>query len=162
MGRAGLILAAVSILAASAHAAPIVRTGAPAAPIASTVTVPAGSDLVYVSGTTPPTLTPDAPRDAPASYGDTKTQTVNALKRIDELLKAQGLSLADVVMMRVYLVGDPASGGKMDFAGMMAGYSQFFGTEAQPNKPARTTVQVSALANPAILVEIEVTAARPH
>ena len=25
---------------------------------------------------------------------------------------------------------------------MMAGYSQFFGTKDQPNKPARTTMQV--------------------
>jgi hypothetical protein len=35
-----------------------------------------------------------------------------------------------------------AKEGKMDYAGMMAGYSQFFGTKDQPNKPARTTVQV--------------------
>ena len=45
-------------------------------------------------------------------------------------------------MMRVYLGADPAKGGKMDYGGMMAGYSQFFGTKDQPNKPARTTVQV--------------------
>jgi hypothetical protein len=30
----------------------------------------------------------------------------------------------------------------MDFDGMMAGYSQFFGTKEQPNKPACTAVQV--------------------
>ncbi len=70
------------------------------------------------------------------------------------------MSLADVVMMHVYLVADPAKGGRMDFDGMMAGYRQFFGTPGQPNKPVRTTVQVAALVSPAIMVEIEVVAAK--
>jgi enamine deaminase RidA (YjgF/YER057c/UK114 family) len=43
----------------------------------------------------------------------------------------------------------------------MEGYTQFFGTEAQPNLPARSVVQVAGLANPGFLVEIEVTAVRP-
>jgi enamine deaminase RidA (YjgF/YER057c/UK114 family) len=37
------------------------------------------------------------------------------LKRIEDALKSQGATMADVVMMRVLLVGDPAKGGKMDF-----------------------------------------------
>jgi enamine deaminase RidA (YjgF/YER057c/UK114 family) len=65
-------------------------------------------------------------------------------------------------MMHVYLVGDPAKEGKMDFTGFNAGYSQFFGTKTQPNKPARSTVQVAALAAPGVLVEIEVIAVRPR
>jgi enamine deaminase RidA (YjgF/YER057c/UK114 family) len=50
----------------------------------------------------------------------------------------------------------------MDFAGMMAGYTQLFGTKDQPNKPARTTVQVvlPAAARGA-LVEIDLIAVRP-
>jgi enamine deaminase RidA (YjgF/YER057c/UK114 family) len=48
----------------------------------------------------------------------------------------------------------------MDFAGMMAGYTQFFGTKDQPNKPARTTVQVVLPAGGA-LVEIDLVAVRP-
>ena len=48
----------------------------------------------------------------------------------------------------------------MDFAGMMAGYTQFFGTSEQPNKPARSAVQVAALAFPGVMVEIEVIAVR--
>jgi enamine deaminase RidA (YjgF/YER057c/UK114 family) len=63
--------------------------------------------------------------------------------------------------MRISLVGDPAKGGRMDFAGMMEAYNQFFGTPAQPNKPARITVQVAALAAPGMLAEIEVQAAKP-
>jgi enamine deaminase RidA (YjgF/YER057c/UK114 family) len=38
--------------------------------------------------------------------------------------------------------------------------SRFFGTPAQPNIVARTTVQVAALANPGFLVEVEATAAK--
>lgn len=43
----------------------------------------------------------------------------------------------------------------------MQGYTQFFGTKAQPNRSVRSAMQVAALANPAFLVEIEATAVRP-
>jgi len=69
--------------------------------------------------------------------------------------------MGDVVKMQVFLVGDPSKGGKMDFGGFMEGYTQFFGTEAQPNLPTRSVFQVAGLANPGFLVEIEVTAVRP-
>jgi enamine deaminase RidA (YjgF/YER057c/UK114 family) len=93
--------------------------------------------------------------------GDTKTQTIHVIQQIQKALEVQKLTLGDVVMMHVYLMGDPAKGGKMDFAGFMEGYSQFFGTKDQPNKPARSAMQVAALAAPAALVEIEVIAAKP-
>jgi DNA-binding GntR family transcriptional regulator len=70
--------------------------------------------------------------------------------------------LGDVMMMHVYLAADPAKDGKMDFAGMMAGYTQFFGTKDQPNKPARTTVQVVLPAGArGALIEIDLIAVRP-
>ena len=62
--------------------------------------------------------------------------------------------------MHVYLVGDPAMGGKMDFGGMMAAYKRHFGTVDQPNRPVRATVQVAALVAPGFLVEIEVIAVK--
>ena len=111
-------------------------------------------DTLYVSGQLA----------SPASqgvWGDTKTQAASALSKIEALLKEQGLGMGDVVMMHVYLVGDPSNGGKMDFVGLNAAYGQFFGTKDQPNKPARTTVQVAALAQQGPLVEIEVIAVRP-
>jgi len=129
-------------------------------PIARLVTVPPGATTYYVSGMTPPVADASAPKDSIQAYGDTKTQTIGAITRIKDALAEQGLMLGDVVMMHVYLVGDPAKGGKMDFGGMMEGYKQFFGTPKQPNKPARSTVQVSALAAPGFLIEIEVIAAR--
>ena len=80
------------------------------------------------------------------------------LAKIDTALREQGLGLGDVVMMRVFLVA-PAGSSRMDFAGMMRGYRAMFGTPAQPNKPARSTMQVAGLVDPGWLVEIEVTAA---
>ena len=90
----------------------------------------------------------------------TEEQTVHALTAIKAALAEQKLTLGDVVMMHVYLAPDPATAGKCDFAGFMHGYTQFFGTPEQPNKPARSAVQVGALVVPGGLVEIEVIAAR--
>jgi len=64
--------------------------------------------------------------------------------------------------MNIYMVGDPSKGSAMDFAGMMTAYRRNFGTQEQPNKPARTTVQVVALTRPGALLEIEVVAAKSH
>jgi 2-iminobutanoate/2-iminopropanoate deaminase len=120
----------------------------------------AGSTL-FISGTAPSPVTPaDRAKGTPAVYGDTKAQAVSILGKIEAALKDQGLTMGDVVMMHVYLVADPASG-KMDFAGMNAGFTQFFGTAAQPNKPARTTVQVAGLVGGGALVEIDAVAAKP-
>ena len=128
-------------------------------PISGTVIVPPGYETIYVSGTVPQPL--DAKATNPADkYGDTKTQTISVMKQIQAALEKQHLTMGDVVMMHVYLVGDPSKGGQMDFAGMMAGYTQYFGTPEQPNKPARSAVQVAALAFPGVMVEIEVIAVR--
>ncbi len=130
-------------------------------PIARAVEVPAGSTLVFHSGTTPGPANASAPAGTAAYWGDTKTQTLSVFARIKESLDSLGLGFGDVVSMTVYLVGDPAMGGKMDFAGFMEAYSQFYGTPAQPRLPTRSTVQVAGLVQPGMLVEIEVTLARP-
>src|ERR1700693_28511 len=110
-------------------------------------------DTLYVSGWLDPDL---------KTHTDTTSQTVGLIKDIQKLLESQKLTLGDVVMMHVYLGGDPAKEGKMDFAGMMAGYSQFFGTKDQPNKPARTTVQVVLPAGGrGALIEVDLMAVRP-
>jgi len=127
-------------------------------PIATGVWV---GDTLYLSGQLASPVTPeDKTKGTAAVYGDTEAQTMSTLTKIQETLKSEGLAMGDVVMMHVYLVGDPAKGGKMDFPGMMAAYTRFFGTKDQPNKPARSTVQVSTLAAPWALVEIEVIAVK--
>jgi enamine deaminase RidA (YjgF/YER057c/UK114 family) len=70
--------------------------------------------------------------------------------------------MGDVVKMTVFMVADPTKDNKLDFAGLMSGYTKFFGTAEQPNKPARSAVQVAALVAPGALVEIEVIAVKPH
>lgn len=130
-------------------------------PIASAVEVPSGLTTVYLSGVVPPVADADAEPGTVAAYGDTRTQAANVLALIKGQLEGLGLTMGDVVKMQVFLVGDPALEGRMDFRGFMQAYSEHFGTEAQPNLPARSTMQVAALANPGFLVEIEVTAVRP-
>ena len=119
-------------------------------------------DTLYVSGQIPDAVTPaDAAKGTPAVYGsDTRSQSESVFRKIERILKEQGLGMGDVVKMTVFLTADPAAGNKMDFAGMMAAYTKFFGTPEQPNKPARSTVQVAALAAAGALVEIEVIAVR--
>jgi enamine deaminase RidA (YjgF/YER057c/UK114 family) len=131
-------------------------------PIVSAVTVKAGADTYFLSGALAPVINKDAPKGSVAAYGDTETQTVGALNAIKATLGRLGLTMGDVIKMTVFLVGDPAKDNKMDFAGMMAGYKQFFATAEQPNKPARSAFQVAALAAPGALVEIEVVAAKSH
>jgi enamine deaminase RidA (YjgF/YER057c/UK114 family) len=129
-------------------------------PIVSAVTVKAGADTYFLSGALAPVVNKDAPKGSVAAFGNTETQTVGALNAIKTTLGRLGLTMGDVIKMTVFLVGDPEKDNKMDFAGMMAGYKQFFATADQPNKPARSAFQVAALAAPGALVEIEVIAAK--
>lgn len=156
-------LAALLGLGASgtAQADEIVRhQGGPGWPILSGVTVPAGAAYLFLSGQVPAPVDSSKPQTDPAAYGDTRVQAISVFRKIDALLKAQNYTLGDVVKLTVFLVGDPKLGGKQDFNGFQEAYRQFFGTAEQPNIVARSTVQVSALANPAFLVEIEATAAK--
>lgn len=146
---------ATALMTGAAHAQ-IARTGTGA--IAASVTVPAGTDLIFLSGALPAPVTP-ATATTPAVYGDTEAQSESVFARIADSLKALGLTEGDVVSMTVYLAADPATG-KMDFQGMMRAYLRHYGTAEQPNKPSRSTVQVAGLVAAGALVEIEVTAAR--
>ena len=153
-----LIAASLAAGAAQAQAQEIRRIGPPDFPISASVEVPAGSRLVYISGTVPEAVDEAAPQGSVQRYGDTTAQTRSVLRRIEAQLREHGLGLGDVVMMRVFLVAPPGQD-QMDFAGMMSAYREFFGTEAQPNRPARSTMEVAGLVDPGWLVEIEVTAA---
>jgi enamine deaminase RidA (YjgF/YER057c/UK114 family) len=156
-GAAAAVALSVMAGAAAAQPAPV-RMGAAQSPIATAVRIPAGSQLVYVSGTVPDPANPDAPSGSAERWGNTEAQTRSVLGKIEKVLAEQGMGLGDVVMMRVFLVAPPGQQA-MDFGGMMKAYSERFGTTAQPRKPARSTMEVAGLVDPAWLVEIEVTAA---
>lgn len=157
------VLAALMATTLGAMADEVVRHKIPNSdfPIAQAVEVPSGKTTVYLSGAVPSVVDEKAEQGSRAAYGDTKTQTVSVFKSIEKTLAGLDLKMGDVIKMQVFLVGDTDKGGKMDFAGFMEGYTQFFGTKEQPNLPSRSVVQVAGLASPAFLVEIEVTAVRP-
>ena len=164
--RRAAVLAWAALLGVSiANAEDVVRTPLPDGnpfPIAAAVTVPAGYDTVYVSGALPTIINRDAPQGSVEAYGDMATQAESALTNIKGTLARLGLGMGDVVKMTVFMVADPTKNNKLDFAGLMAGYTKFFATAEQPNKPARSAVQVAALVAPGALVEIEAIAVRPH
>ncbi|WP_419570256.1 RidA family protein [Rheinheimera sp.] len=158
--KAVITVAALLLVAASAQAE-VKRYPLPGNstfPIASAVEV---GKLVFESGKVPAPADPKADKTSAAYWGNTEQQTVSVLAQIEASLKAKGLGMGDVVKMTVFLVGDPALEGKMDFTGFMKGYTQFFGTAAQPNLPARSAFQIAGLVAPGMLVEIEVIAVRP-
>jgi enamine deaminase RidA (YjgF/YER057c/UK114 family) len=164
---AGIVLAGVglhaTLMTAPALAQPIERMdleGNPGFPISAAVTVGHELDTIYLSGVLPSVRNPGATKGSTAAYGTTQEQTESALSTIRGTLAKLGLGMGDIVKMTVFLVADPNQGNKLDFAGMMASYSKYFGTAEQPAKPARSAVQVAALAAPGALVEIEVIAAR--
>ncbi|SFP02761.1 RidA family protein [Pseudomonas sp. NFPP28] len=138
----------------------IQRTSVGDFPISQTVTVPASASLIFISGTLPDLHDASAPAGTPAAYGNTEVQTVSVFNKLRKILRQQDLDLGDIVQLRVFLVGAEETGGKLDFAGLQAGYTQFFGTPEQPNKPARTALQVVALPLPGALIEVEAVAAR--
>ena len=169
MERRRCVLLAVGFLGLAAGGAAwsadtVLRTALPDGnpfPISAAVTVPAGFETVYVSGALPSAINKDAPKGTPPEYGDMQAQTVSVLTSIKGTLAKLGLGMGDVVKMTVFMVADPANDNKLNFPALMAGYTQFFGTAEQPNKPARSAVQVAALVAPGALLEVEVIAAGP-
>lgn len=146
---------------AATPAAEIVRHKIPNSdfPIALAVSIPPAATIHFISGQVPAVVNKEAAADSLAAFGDTKTQSETVLKKIKEILEGMKLQMSDVVKMQVFLVGDPAKGGKADTKGFMEAYTQYFGG-TQPNLPARAVVQVAGLSNPGWLVEIEVVAAK--
>lgn len=131
-------------------------------PIARAVEVTPDTTLIYHSGTVPGPANPDAERGSRAYYGDTEAQAMSVFGRMEQSFEDLGVGFGDVIKMTVFLVGDPEMGGRMDFAGFMRAYTKYFGTEEQPNMPARSAIQIAGLAGGRnMLVEIEVVIARP-
>lgn len=166
-----MLISAVSVTAAyadssSAYKKPTKASpapkfyGSPTSSISSGVIVPEGASYLYTSGTVPPLLNKDG-KTVYERYGDTKTQGIGILKEIEKQLKEQGLTMKDVVYLRVYLTPDAAKNGTFDYTGWFDAYAQFFNTKENPVKPARSTVGVASLVNADWLIEIEAVAVYP-
>jgi len=82
---------------------------------------------------------------------DVETQTEQVFRNIQAILEAAGSDLSRVLRCGVFLVD------LRDFEAMNAVYARVFGN----HRPARTTVQVSALPDKGLRVEIDAIAYRP-
>lgn len=117
----------------------------------TTIKVPPGAETLYLSGT-------GAQRQEDGSCGDMEAQTINTFSRFKGTLEAEGWSLSDIIQVRAFAVAGDY--GLLDFDGFNRGYTRFFGTESNPQKPVRSFVQVADLVVDCWLVEIEIRAAR--
>ena len=117
----------------------------------TSITIPPGAETMYLSGSGARPL-------EDGSWGDMKQQTINTFERFKQTLESQGWSMSDIVQVRAFAVaGDD---GELDFAGFNEGYSQFFGTDENPQKPVRSFVEIADLVVDGWLIEIEIRAAR--
>ncbi len=112
-------------------------------------------DFIFVSGTSA-RRADDSIAGAEVGPGgrpalNIRRQTRALLENIRDILAAAGASLTDVVEVSTFLVN------MADFDGYNEVYGEFFGFEG----PARTTVAVSALPHPQLLIEIKAVAYRP-
>jgi 2-iminobutanoate/2-iminopropanoate deaminase len=105
----------------------------------------AAGNLVFVSG--------QAGRDPATGQiaADVEAQTEQTLKNIVAILEAAGSGLSHVIRRGVFLLDIG------DFQKMNGVYARMFGG----HRPARTTVQVAALPEPRLLVEIDAVAIIP-
>ncbi|MDO0930939.1 Rid family hydrolase [Streptomyces sp. DG2A-72] len=152
-----------------------------------------GEVAVYQSsGLGPSALNPSAPQGTPEYYTDpsltegaegvtiTEAQALVVLRNIKANLEAAGVTPADVITMKCYLMKPPGAE-TADYAGWNRAYRQYFanidltthqvvpvpmGTSApkppvlaNKARPARATMEVASLAVKGWLVEVEVTAA---
>ncbi len=142
------------------------------------------------SGLGPREANTSAPAGSPERYSEymtpppgvtiTEAQALNVLKQIAANLKAQGLTLRDVISMRAYLANAPGSD-TADFAGWNRAYRQYFAntdlstgapvkvplgtappalpTYVNSARPSRVTLEIENLPVPGWLVEVEIVAA---
>jgi reactive intermediate/imine deaminase len=106
-------------------------------PMAQAVQV---GSVLYISGQI--ALDPDGALVGP---GDMKAQSRRVFENIEALLRAAGATIRNVVKITAYLTD-------------MSHYQQYNevrGTFLKDHRPASTTVQVTALAFPGLLVEVE-------
>lgn len=134
----------------------------PQALILDAAEVSAGTDMIYLSGQLPSPLDPAKPMSEVTGLdemGDSKAQTISALTKIRDILKSRGYAMSDLIKLTLFVAADPRLG-RMDFAGVNAGFSTFFKTGDNPNTVARSTFEVAGLVGPHYLIEIEAIAAK--
>ncbi|WP_082584985.1 RidA family protein [Caulobacter sp. Root655] len=110
------------------------------------IEVPAGTTLVFVSGLTAQGPDGSAPKDP-------RAQADAVFANLRTALAARGLTPADVIQVRAFLVDIQTT-----LPAYRKAYGDFIG-KAPP--PASTAVGVAGLVRPDLLLEVELVAARP-
>ena len=105
----------------------------------------AAGDFVFVSGCT------SVEGAAVVHSGDPYRQTRQAIRNVETALTAVGCTLADVVRTRLFVTD----------IGCWEDIGRAHGEAFGDIRPATSMVQVSALIDPALLVEVEAVAYRP-
>ncbi|MGD0376228.1 MAG: RidA family protein [Streptosporangiaceae bacterium] len=122
-----------------------VSSGTPWEPVVGYSRAIAAGDFVFVSGCT------SVSGGTLVHEGDAYAQTSQAIGNIDAALRGLGAGLADVVRTRMYVTDIS----RWDEYGRAHG--EAFGAAL----PATSMVEVSALIDPRMLVEVEAVAYRP-
>jgi enamine deaminase RidA (YjgF/YER057c/UK114 family) len=109
------------------------------------VTVEDPKKIIYISG-----QVSRNPKGVTVGVGDLEAQTRQAFKNLLSVLRSQGASFRDVVKLNIYTT-------QPEKVGVVRKVREDFIDEDTP--PASTFIGVTALADPAFLVEIEAVAA---
>jgi enamine deaminase RidA (YjgF/YER057c/UK114 family) len=120
-------------------------SGAPWEPVAGYSRAVAAGDHIWVSGCT------SIVDGEVVHEGDVGTQTAQAIRNVESALAALGASLADVVRTRLFV---------LDIA-RWEDVARAHGAAFGAVMPATSMVQVSALIDPRMLVEVEAVAYKP-
>ena len=129
--------------------------------ISSGVAIPEGKKLFIISGIVASAIDTTKPSGSRERYGDTKTQAVSILSKIQSQLQEAGLSMKDVVNLKAFVTPDKLNNGNFDFKGWNEAYDTFFNNPGNPVKPTRITMGIPILTNPEFLIEIEGMAVYP-